>query len=184
MSTKAPINVFVTVVPPWLSALVKDGLVSIKDLLDYKSLCDILSVDDVSFYHAYTTKLTPLTNGAFSDLRVVSQLPANADWVANHNEAVETALDNLDITHFMEAAPVDANPKEVYRTILTPYHYDRYGLVLLSEFGVPTPTDDQTFYNNAMSALERLVGYQAAIQCKVLDTFIASAQKNWRMINL
>lgn len=184
MSTNAPINVFVTVVPPWLSALVKDGLVSIKDLLDYKSLCDILSVDDVSFYHAYTTKLTPLTNGAFSDLHLVGQLPANAEWVESNSDSVETALDNLDITHFMEAAPVDADPKSVYRTILTPYHYDRYGLVLLSEFGVPTPAEELTFYNNAMSALERLVGYQLAIRCKVLDTFITSAQKNWRMINL
>lgn len=178
-------TVYIGAVPPWLTELVQKGAVPRKDLHNFRKLCDILSEDDVSFYYAYSAKTAPLTDGAFTEAKGIIDLPENIAWITEHSEACKRALDTLDMTHFMEyATESNIDQRLVYRANFLPYNYDGNKMLLLGSLAQPGDLLGETFYDEVMRNLTSMIGYDEAVQCKVLNKFIASVQKTWRKNNL
>lgn len=169
-------TIYVGAVPPWLTELVTAGQVPKEALINLSELANILSEQDVSFYYVYLSKTSALTDGLFDQMQSLITSPDNVKWAQAHTDLIETALAQCDLTHFMERASTPVPLSDIRRAFYEPCGLGNTTLLLL---GHTTRVYEKStgYFDAALTELSAVVGYDEAVQSKVLDAFIAATQK-------
>lgn len=169
-------TLFVSVVPPWLTMHVDNGRLSLKDLECFDRLASILSERDVSFYYLYTKAVNAFTDGIYDNMRNIVDNPVNAQWVAEHAELIKVCESESELS----AVP-DTTGQIPPATVMCAAFYEPRGLGNSTLFLLGRTTSIYVTYNDyfsaAMNQLSLMVGYDQAIQSRVLDAFIVANQK-------
>lgn len=170
-------TLYVSAVPPWLTQQVDSGRLTLKDLESFSRLASILSERDVSFYCIYAKRLLALTDGVYDGMKNIVNHPDNIQWANEHAELLKECEDSVDLSNFMSTVGAgDLEPSDIRRAFYEPRALGSTTLFLLgrSKSIYVTYVD---YFSAAMSELSRMVGYDQAVNSRVLDAFIVANQK-------
>lgn len=169
-------TLYVSAVPPWLTAHVDSGRLTLKDLENFERLASILSERDVSFYYSYAKRVNTFTDGVYDNMRNIVDHPDNAAWVEAHAELINECEAEIQLSgdQFVgEGIPVPTDLRTAF--------YEPRGLSNTTLFLLGRTTSIYVtyidYFSAAMNQLSLMVGYDHAIHSRVLDAFIVANQK-------
>ena len=169
-------TLFVSAVPPWLTAHVDSGRLTLKDLESFERLASILSERDVSFYCCYARRVNTFTDGVYDNMRNIVEQPDNAAWVEAHAEMINDCEAEIKLSGELSSDGATPLP-----TDLRPAFYAPRGLGNTTLFLLGRTTSIYVtyidYFSAAMNQLSLMVGYDQSIHSRVLDAFIVANQK-------
>lgn len=170
-------TLYVSATPPWLTAQVDAGRVTLQDLGCFTRLSSILSERDVSFYYLYTKRLAALTDNVYEGMRNIALHPDNVQWIQDHADLIKECEDTVDLTNDIVTTVGEIpEPHVLRRAEYEPRAYSNTTLFLLGRPDSIYVTYID-YFSAAMNAISSIVGYDQAVNSKVLDAFIVAVGK-------
>lgn len=161
---------FVGVVPVWLVDQLNLAQVPLEKAIDFEELSTILSVDDVCFYIHYLMKTEKYTDSMFLDMRLITELPQNVNWINAHTEDIEKAGAQFhrDYSKHEKNLIGDKVPDLVRKTSYAPLAVDSNVLLLTSIEGT---LDHESFVANCIRELDKQILFDTYRKYQIFKSY-------------